>query len=117
MKFIVLLFSVVVTGVVTLLPGENNIGGTWVMDTGKNDCSPAVIRINMNKGIWEGFMDIPAERVFDKPVYSIVVNGDSVFIKVSKEGNSINAELVNGNILEGNLVTDAGRDAIKFTKL
>ncbi|MBK7559710.1 MAG: hypothetical protein IPI54_16380 [Chitinophagaceae bacterium] len=117
MKFIVVLFSVVVTGLVTLLPGEKNVSGTWVMEQNKADCSPAVIRIKMNEGNWEGNMDIPGERVFDRSMYSISVKGDSVFIKVSKEGNAINAAMVNENTLEGNLVTDAGTDAVRFTKL
>ena len=117
MKFIVVLFSVVVTGLVTLLPVEKNLSGTWVMEPGRADCSPAGIQIKMNKGIWEGNMDIHGERVFDRSMYSITVKGDNVFIKVSKEGNAINAALVNENTLEGNLVTDAGTDALRFTKL
>jgi len=116
MKLAILLFGAFITGIISLSAPVTNIKGTWVMQTGEGMCNPVVIRISMGEGTWVGKMDIPEQQVYDKEVDAIIVKDDSVFIGVSKSGNSIKAVLQNKHTLTGKLVTDSGEKAVEFIK-
>ena len=116
MKLAILLFGALITGLISLSTPATNIKGTWVMQSGQGSCSPTVIRISMDKGIWVGKVDIPEQQVYDKEVYDIRVNGDSVFINVSGSGNYIKAALKQGNSLEGDIIADNSRTAVQFVR-
>ena len=86
------------------------------MKTGSASCSPTLIRISMQEGIWVGKIDIPEQQVYDKQLYAVVVKGDSVMIQVSESGNSIKAVLQSSSLLSGDLITDSSQTAIEFIK-
>ena len=117
MKLAILFVSVVITGLITLTAADDkNISGTWVMQSKDNSCSPAVIRIKMGEGIWQGKLDIPEQELYDKAIYSIKVSGDSVFISVAKDSPVIKAVFVNDSTIAGELLSAGRRDAVQFEK-
>jgi len=116
MKLAILLFGTFITGMITLSAPVKNISGTWVIQSAPGTCSPAVIRISMDEGVWVGKMDIPEQQVYDKDVYAIAVDGDSMLISVSESGNSINAKLETDNSLKGTLVTDNSNTPVLLVK-
>jgi len=116
MKFAILIFGTFITGMITLSSPVKNITGTWVMQAGAGSCSPAVIRVSMEKGVWVGKMDIPEQQLYNKEVYAIQVNGDSVCIEVSASGNRINAQLKTNNNLAGTITTDTAQLPVQFIK-
>ena len=117
MKLAILLFGTFITGLISLSSPVKNIRGTWVMQTNPGMCSPTVIRIKMDEGVWVGKIDIPEQQVYDKEVYAITVKEDSVLIKVSRSGNYIKAVLESGNSLKGDIITENSRSAVQFVKL
>ena len=117
MKLAILLVSVVITGAITLFGADDkNISGTWIMQSKDNSCSPAVIRIKMDEGIWRGKLDMPEQELYDKDIYSIKVSGDSVFISVAKDSPVIKAVFVNDSTIAGELLSGGSRDAVQFEK-
>lgn len=116
MKLAILLFTAFITGMITLSSPVQNIAGTWVMQAGAGNSSPVVIRISMEKGVWVGKMDIPEQQLYNKEVYAITVNGDSVQIDVSATGNRIKAQLQAGNRLTGTIITDTLQQPVQFVK-
>lgn len=116
MKLAILLFAVFITGVITLSGSEANISGTWVMRQNKILSNLPVMRIEMNKGIWQGKIDIPEVEEYDRDIHSIRVVNDSVFITLFKNGTTIHAALVNDSTLTGEMSLDGSKDPVTFVK-
>jgi hypothetical protein len=116
MKTAILIFGAFITGLISLSTPITDIQGTWVMQHEQTTCGPTVIRINMDKGIWVGKVDIPEQQVYDQVIDDIRVDGDSVFIKVSENGNHIKAILKQANRMEGTLIADESEAAVQFTR-
>lgn len=118
MKFIILLFSIVAGGYILFSkPSHNyNISGTWVMQGKKDVDDPAVLRIEMGKGFWEGKLDMPGQELYNHEIYSIISKQDSVFINLFKGGTVINAALVNDSTLAGEMLLEDKSDTIIFSR-
>ncbi|MGB4845306.1 MAG: hypothetical protein WBP16_12645 [Ferruginibacter sp.] len=117
MKLAILIFSLFITGLITLTDSGANISGTWVMEADKVLYSPPVMHIEMGEGIWQGTIDIPEQEVYDKEIHSIRVKQDSIFITVYKDGPVINATLVNDNAIVGIMPVEGRVDTVRFNKI
>lgn len=117
MKAFILLFCIVISGVIAISEADKDISGTWVMQQGHNGSNPPVFRITMNEGIWKGKADIPEQEIYDKPIHSIRVDGDSVFISVYKGGPVIKTRMVNPAALAGETGQEGRVDTVLFKKI
>ncbi|HRI25709.1 MAG TPA: hypothetical protein PLZ45_13615 [Ferruginibacter sp.] len=116
MKAFLFLISIVLTSVVAITSADTNIAGTWVMVKGDDAGNPPVFHIRMGEGIWEGTMDIPGQQVYDRNVYRIKVNGDSVYITAYKDGSTIYARRVDEQHIVGLMKGETRVDTVLFKK-
>ena len=116
MKAFILLFGITFTSIVAISKADRNISGTWVMEQGDSKAIPPVIRINMGEGIWEGRIDMPEQQVFDRKLQSVVVDGDSVFITVYKDGPVISAKMTDNKTIRGCMQGETCKEAVLLKK-
>ncbi len=112
MKPFILLISVALTSLFALAPSDSNIGGTWIMEQGDSATNPPIFRIKMGEGIWQGTMDMPGQQLYDRKIHSIIVDGDSVFITVYKDGPVISAKMTGDGVISGTMKGESGEDAV-----
>ena len=116
MKASILLFGITLTSILAISKADRNISGTWVMERGDSKTSPPVIRINMGEGIWEGRIDMPEQQVFDRKLQSVMVDGDSVFITIYKDGPVICAKMTDNKTISGCVQGETCKDAVLLKK-
>jgi hypothetical protein len=112
MKILILL-SLALTGSIFLVPKQKNIEGTWILDTDGKKCEVTVIRIQMTEGHFAGRLDIPEQRVFDKPV-NIKVDKDSVQIVFDANGTCYVKAAITDSSLIGTSVVSGEATAVRF---
>ncbi len=116
MKALILLVGITVASIVAISGADKNITGTWVMEQGDSRTSPPVIRIKMGEGIWEGRIDMPEQEVYDRKLGSVVLQGDSVFITIYKDGPKISARLLDNVTISGSLKNENRGEMILLKK-
>ena len=116
MKAAILYFAIIIGGIIALPSPDKNISGTWILRSDENLCNSAVLRIKMQEGRWTGKADIPAEELYDKEIYSIAVERDSVFIRMYKDGPTIKARMVNDSTITGKKEQEGRTDGVEFKK-
>ena len=116
MKPFILLISIAITSLVVMLTTGSNISGTWIMEQGDSAANPPVFRIKMGEGIWKGKMDMPVQQVYDRPLHSIKVDGDSVFITVYKDGPVIFAKKTGDGVISGMMKQEGSEDEVVLKK-
>lgn len=117
MKLAILLFGLFITGLITLTDSGGKMGGIWLMQVDGVLYGPPVMHIEMGEGIWQGKIDIPEQKIYDKEIHAIRVKQDSVFITVYKDGPVINAALVNDTAIVGIMPVEGGVDTVRFNKI
>lgn len=116
MKPFILLISIAFTSLFAIISADTNISGTWIMEQGDSATNPPVFRIKMGEGIWQGTMDMPEQQVYDRKVHSIIVDGDSLFITVYKDGPVIFAKITGDGVISGTIKGDSREDIVLLRK-
>jgi len=116
MKPFILLISIALTSLFAIVSADANIGGTWVMEQGDSAANPPVFRIKMGEGIWQGTMDMPEQQVYDRKLHSIIVDGDSLFITVYKDGPVISAKMTGDGLISGTMKGESREDVVLLKK-
>ncbi len=116
MKPFILLISIALTSLFAIVSADANIGGTWVMEQGDSATNPPVFRIKMGEGIWQGTMDMPEQQVYDRKLHSIIVDGDSLFITVYKDGPVISAKMTGDGLISGKMKGESREDVVLLKK-
>lgn len=116
MKPFILLISVALTSLFAIVSADTNISGTWIMEQGDSATNLPVFRIKMGEGIWQGTMDMPEQQVYDRKVHSIIVDGDSLFITVYKDGPVISAKITGDGVISGTMKGESRVDVVLLRK-
>lgn len=116
MKPFILLISIALTSLFAIVSADTNINGTWVMEQGDSAANPPIFRIKMGEGIWQGTMDMPEQQVYNRKVHSIIVDGDSVFITVYKDGPVISAKMNSDGLISGTMKGESREDLVLLRK-
>lgn len=95
--------GMLITGGLVFTPVKKNLKGTWLMETGQKDCSPAVLRIQIYQGVWKGQADYPLQKKYDQPIGSIHVEKDSIDIMLN-EGERISGTRINDSLISGTFI-------------
>jgi len=115
MKLLILIVSLA-TGSAFFLPRQNDIAGTWVLDTTGKKCEAAVLRITMGEGYFTGKLDIPDQQLYDQPV-TIQFNQDKIKVLLDPKGSCFIEGVVTDSLILGQSSVCGQMEPVKFYRV
>ena len=114
MKLLILIITLA-TGSAFFLPKQNDIDGTWVLDTTGKKCEAAVLRIQMAEGYFTGTLDIPDQQLYDQPV-TVHFNQDKIILLDAK-GSCFIEGVVTDSLILGQSAVCSQVEPVKFYRV
>ena len=115
MKLLILIITLA-TGSAFFLPTQNDIAGTWVLDTTGKKCEKAVLRIQMAEGYFTGKLDIPDQQLYDQPV-TVQFNQDKIRILLDAKGSCFIEGVVTDSLILGQSAVCGQMEPVKFYRV
>jgi hypothetical protein len=115
MKLLILIVTLA-TGSAFFLPKQNDIAGTWVLDTTGKKCEAAVLRIAMSEGYFTGKLDIPDQQLYDQPV-TIQFNQDKIKVLLDSKGSCFIEGIVTDSLILGQSSVCGHMEPVKFYRV
>lgn len=115
MKLLILI-ATLATGSALFLPKQNNVAGTWVLDTSGKKCEAAVLRIQMTEGYLTGKLDIPDQQLYDQPV-TVQFNQDKIKVLLDPKGSCFIEGIVTDSLILGQSDVCGQTEPVKFYRV
>lgn len=115
MKLLILIVALA-TGSALVLPKQNDIKGTWVLDSTGNKCEPAVLRIQMAEGYFTGRLDMPDQHLYDQPV-TVQFNKDKIKVLLDPKGSCFIEGIVTDSLILGQSSVCGQMEPVKFYRV
>lgn len=113
---ILLVFVALATGTVFLLPKQQDISGTWVMDSKAAGCEAAVIRVQFGEGYYLATLDVPGQQVYDKPI-TLQMKNDSIKFMLDEKENCFIQAVIRGSSMTGRSIVDGRSEDVSFRRV
>jgi hypothetical protein len=110
-----LLAGMLATGSAVFLPKQNDISGTWVLDTSGKKCETAVLRVQMADGYFTGKLDMPDQQLYDQKVL-IQYNNDKIKILLDDKGSCFIEGIATDSLILGQSVIAEKIEPVKFVR-
>jgi hypothetical protein len=115
MKLLILIVTLA-TGSTFFLPKQNDIAGTWVLDTTGKKCEAAVLHIQMAEGYFKGKLDIPDQQLYDEPV-TVQFNQDKIKVLLDPKGSCFIEGVVTDSLILGQSSVCGQMEPVKFYRV
>jgi hypothetical protein len=113
---ILLVFAALAAGTVFLLPKQLDISGTWAMNSNGADCEAAVIRVQFGEGYYFATLDVPGQRVYDKPI-KVQIKKDSIKLTLDDKGDCFIQAVISGETMTGRSIVDGLSQDVSFSRV
>jgi len=115
MKLLILIVTLA-TGSTFFLPKQNDITGTWVLDTTGKKCEAAVLHIQMAEGFFTAKLDMPDQQLYDQPV-TVQFTQDKIKILLDPKGSCFIEGIVTDSLILGQSVVCGRLEPVKFYRV
>jgi hypothetical protein len=115
MKLLILIVMLA-TGSTFFLPKQNDIAGTWVLDTTGKKCESAILHIQIAEGYFTGKLDMPDQQLYDQPV-TVQFSQNKIKILLDPKGSCFIEGIVTDSLILGQSAVCGQMEPVKFYRV
>jgi len=115
MKLLILIVTLA-TGSTLFLPKQNDIAGTWVLDTTGKKCEAAILHIQMAEGYFTGKLDMPDQQLYDQPV-TVQFSQGKIKILIDAKGSCFIEGIATDSLILGQSAVCGQTAPVKFYRV